>query len=108
LVAADAAAAMLTGDQPTLAVDRMSVLVTAGLLERGDLAIHFIEAHDAVVWNIRPDHVSPGGQVGRAFRPAPACPQDVDVRIALDTLFEALVADFVMFAGHVPLAPQKL
>ena len=54
--AGDAAAVMLAGDQPALAVARVAVGIVGGLAEDADRAGLLVPAQDAVVGDVAPQH----------------------------------------------------
>ena len=82
---------VLAGDEPPFAVHRVAVLVAAGLAEHRNAAVRLVEPHDAVVRDVREDEVAAGGEIGRAFQPAPAGPEALQPRAADRQRIEARV-----------------
>src|SRR5262249_34541992 len=66
----DATAAMLAGDQASLAVDGVAVRVHRRLAVDAEMTVILREAHDAVVRNVAEQDVAAGCEVNRSFRPA--------------------------------------
>src|SRR5581483_7064597 len=93
LDARDAAPAMLAGDQPALAVDRMAVMVHRRGEKDRDRAVGVVVAQHAVVRDVRPDEIFAGGEIGRPLRPAAAGIELFEMDIAMGELFKTLVKD---------------
>ena len=84
----DAARQMLAGDQPALVVDGVAVGIVRALAEHRDLMAGLGEPHHAVVGDVGPDEVAPGGEPGRPLAPARARPQPLDAHMARVKLAE--------------------
>jgi hypothetical protein len=93
LRARDAPVAVLAGDEPALAVDRIAVAVAGRMAEHPDRAGGLVEAQHAVVGDVAPDEVAPGREIGRPLRPAAALVELFDPRGRLHQALEALVDD---------------
>ena len=81
---ADAATAMFATDQSSFQIHGVAVMIVAWLFEHGNIAVAFIPAHQAIVGNVGPDQVFAGCEVGRAFAPSAAFPQQVHSSVAMD------------------------
>ena len=93
LGADDAAAAVLARDETALTVDGVAVGVVRRLTEDADRAIALVEAHHPVVGDVREDEMPAGGEVGRPFGPAPAGPQAVNARRAVEAVAEPRIRE---------------
>jgi hypothetical protein len=107
--ARDAAAAVLTRDQPAFAIDRVSIGVQRRLLEHRDRAVGLVPAQHPVVRDVRPHQVAPGREPGRPFGPAAAGVQLLDMHVAEYQRREARV-DFLEVLGQADthVAPQSV
>ena len=84
---------MLAGDEPALIVDGVAVRVVGALAEHRDFVRWLDVAHHAVVGDVGPDEIAPGGEPGRALAPARAGPQPLDAHMAGETGLESLIDD---------------
>ena len=91
LTARDAAATVFAGEHPALAVQGVAVGVPGRLLKHRDRAVGLVPAHHPVVRNIGPQQVAPGRHIDRAFCPAAATGEFLQVHIAGGIAGEARV-----------------
>ncbi len=101
LSADHAAATVLARDEPALTVDGVAVGVVRGMTEDADRAIALVEAHHPVVGDVREDEMPASREVGRPFRPAPAGPQTVNARRAVEAGAEPRIQNLVVARSHV-------
>jgi hypothetical protein len=107
LGAADPPAAMLAGHQPALAIDGIAIGVVGGAPENRDLAVAFVVAQHAIVGNVRPEKIAPGGEIGRSFGPTAACIEAMQMGGGTEQALKALIQN-LEFSGHddVLLSPM--
>ena len=76
--AADAAAAMFTGDQTALAVARIAIAVPGRLAEDADGAGFFLPFQEAIIGDVAPEQVAAVAEVHWTFGPAAAIRESFD------------------------------
>ncbi len=84
LGAGDAPVALLAGDHPAFAVERVAVGVAGRLPERAHGAGHLVPAQHPLVGDVAPDQEAAGREVDRALRPAGAGVEDLDLVVSAD------------------------
>ncbi|HEY0986132.1 MAG TPA: hypothetical protein VGD80_03735 [Kofleriaceae bacterium] len=106
LGAGHAAGLMLARHQAALAVDGVTVGVVAGLAEHRHRAVGLIPAHHPIVRDVGPHEVATRGEVGRAFAPAAAGPQPVELGVEQRQPPEAIIEHGVQGHQLTTFAPR--
>ena len=98
------AAAVLARDETALQVDGVAVAVHRRLAEHRHRAVRFVPAQHAIVRNVGPDEIASGREPRRAFGPAAAGIELLDVHVREREPAKARVDDFEAgseLEGHV-------
>jgi hypothetical protein len=98
--ARDRARAVFAGDEPAVAIHGVAVRVVRWLTEDRDGTVGFVPAHHAVVGNVGPHEIAPGGEPGRPLRPAKSGREFFDRDVAVNEGAKARVVDFEVLADH--------
>ncbi len=80
-------------DQPALPVGGVAVGILAWLPEYRHRSVGLVEPHHTVIGNVGPHQITPGGEVGRTFRPAATGGEFVEIGMADDARGEPRIVN---------------